>query len=155
MGRFDFVQGIGKKLSSFKSKKAKAARKLAESEVSMMLQELIREQRFNIANLVVDYNSINDVATIHGQVSKQAEREKIILLVGNIDHVVQVNDQMKVLYPEPESSFYTVQSGDTLRKIAHYFYGDTQYFTKLFEANRPMLNHVDDIFIGQVLRVPQ
>ncbi len=45
------------------------------------------------------------LATVRGQVNSQADREKIILAVGNIDHVAQVDDQLTVATPEPKSSF--------------------------------------------------
>ena len=69
----------------------------------------------------------------------QADREKIILAVGNIDHVAQVDDQMTVATPEPQSKFYTVKSGDSLSKISKEFYGDANQYNKIFEANRPLL----------------
>ncbi|MEK5750200.1 peptidoglycan-binding protein LysM, partial [Acinetobacter nosocomialis] len=77
------------------------------------------------------------------------------LIVGNIDHVAQVDDQMTVATPEPESKFYTVKSGDNLSKIAKEVYGDANQYPKIFEANKPMLKDPDEIFPGQVLRIPQ
>lgn len=68
--------------------------------------------------LSVTYNGSTDTAIIKGQVQSQADKEKIILIVGNVDHVAQVDDQMTVATPEPESKFYTVKSGDNLSKIA-------------------------------------
>jgi urea carboxylase len=78
----------------------------------------------------------------------------VILAVGNIDHVAQVDDQLTVASPEPESKFYTVKSGDNLSKISKTFYGDANQYNKIFEANRPLLKDADDIFPGQVLRIP-
>ena len=49
---------------------------------------------------------------------------------------------------------YTVQKGDTLSKISKQFYGDANKYTKIFEANRPMLTHPDKIYPGQTLRIP-
>ncbi len=54
----------------------------------------------------------------------------------------------------PTSVFYTVQSGDTLSKIAKAHYGDANAYHAIFEANKPMLKHPDKIFPGQVLRIP-
>src|SRR5690606_7068033 len=102
----------------------------------------------------VSYNGTSDLATIKGQVKSQADREKIVLAVGNVDHVAKVDDQMTVATPEPESKFYTVKSGDTLSKISKEYYGDTNQYNKIFEANRPLLIDADDIYPGQVLRIP-
>ena len=50
---------------------------------------------------------------------------------------------------------YTVKSGDNLSKISKEYYGDPNQYNKIFEANRPLLKNADDIFPGQVLRIPQ
>ena len=62
---------------------------------------------------------------------------------------------MTVEMPEPESKFYTVKSGDNLSKISKEMYGDANQYPKIFEANKPMLKSPDEIFPGQVLRIPQ
>jgi nucleoid-associated protein YgaU len=52
------------------------------------------------------------------------------------------------------SVFYTVQKGDTLSVIAKRHYGEANTYMRIFEANRPMLEHPDRIYPGQVLRIP-
>ncbi len=52
------------------------------------------------------------------------------------------------------SKTYTVQSGDTLSKIAKEFYGNANKYHQIFEANKPMLKDPDKIYPGQVLRIP-
>jgi nucleoid-associated protein YgaU len=54
-----------------------------------------------------------------------------------------------------ESTFYTVQSGDTLGKIAAEHYGNAGKYTVIFEANKPMLTDPDKIYPGQQLRIPK
>lgn len=49
---------------------------------------------------------------------------------------------------------YTVQSGDTLSKIAKQFYGDAGQYNKIFQANRNILNDPDKISPGQELVIP-
>jgi nucleoid-associated protein YgaU len=56
---------------------------------------------------------------------------------------------------QPSSRFYTVQSGDTLSKIAREFYGSASKYPVIFEANKPMLANPDRIYPGQVLRIPE
>jgi LysM repeat protein len=49
---------------------------------------------------------------------------------------------------------YTVQSGDTLSKIAKQFYGNANDYNKIFEANRDKLSDPDKIRPGQELAIP-
>jgi nucleoid-associated protein YgaU len=49
---------------------------------------------------------------------------------------------------------YTVQSGDTLWKIATQFYGDGTKYVKIFEANKNILKDPDHIYPGQELVIP-
>lgn len=157
MGLFDFVKGIGKKNTAPAEQQPAAPAAPAEpsaQEIANKLLGHIKSLGLPITGLSVNYNGKTDLATIKGQVQSQADREKIVLAVGNIDHVAQVDDQMTVASPEPESKFYTVKSGDTLSKISKEFYGDANQYNKIFEANRPLLKDADDIFPGQVLRIP-
>ncbi|WP_104471960.1 peptidoglycan-binding protein LysM [Acinetobacter indicus] len=157
MGLFDFVKGIGKKNTAPAEQQPVAPTAPAEPSAQEMANKLlghIKSLGLPITGLSVNYNGKTDLATIKGQVQSQADREKIILAVGNIDHVAQVDDQMTVATPEPESKFYTVKSGDTLSKISKEFYDDANQYNKIFEANRPLLKDADDIFPGQVLRIP-
>ena len=58
---------------------------------------------------------------------------------------------------EPESDdtpTYTVQSGDTLWKIAEEAYGRGADYMLIFEANRDQLDNPDLIRPGQVLKIP-
>jgi LysM repeat protein len=50
---------------------------------------------------------------------------------------------------------YTVQSGDTLSKIAKQFYGNANDYNRIFEANRDKLESPDKIRPGQELVIPQ
>jgi nucleoid-associated protein YgaU len=157
MGLFDFVKGIGKKNTAAAEPQAAPATPAEPTaqEIANKLLGHIKGLGLPVTGLSVSYNGTTDVATIQGQVQSQADREKIILAVGNVDHVAQVDDQLTVSTPEPESKFYTVKSGDNLSKISKEFYGDPNKYNKIFEANRPLLKNADDIFPGQVLRIPE
>jgi len=93
-------------------------------------------------------------AVLTGKAASQAEKEKAILAAGNTAGIGQVEDQVEVEASEPESQYYRVQSGDSLSKIAKEFYGDAGKYPTIFEANRPMLKDPDEIYPGQVLRIP-
>ena len=64
-------------------------------------------------------------------------------------------DNIDVEQQAPESTMYTVKSGDSLSKISKDFYGSTGDYMKIFEANKPMLSDPDKIYPGQVLRIPK
>jgi nucleoid-associated protein YgaU len=49
---------------------------------------------------------------------------------------------------------YTVQSGDTLSKIAKEHLGNANDYMKIFNANKDQLSDPDKIKPGQVLRIP-
>jgi nucleoid-associated protein YgaU len=62
---------------------------------------------------------------------------------------------MTVAKTEPPAVFYTVVKGDTLSKIAQQHYGSANKYPLIFEANKPMLKDPDEIYPGQVLRIPK
>jgi len=54
-----------------------------------------------------------------------------------------------------ESRTYIVQSGDTLSKIAKQYYGDSNRYMDIFNANTDKLSSPDKIQIGQELVIPE
>ena len=167
MGLFSFFKNAGKKL--FKSKEAEAAEKAAEARKAASdaaaWDEQMRKQKETLLrgilesldlpndNLSIFYD--DDVVTVSGSVEKQADKEKVILALGNVNGVAYVDDRIEVANPEPESAFYTVKKGDSLSKIAKRFYGNAMKYQQIFEANRPMLSDPDKIYPGQNLRIPK
>lgn len=53
-----------------------------------------------------------------------------------------------------KSNEYIVKSGDSLYKIAKYFYGDGEQFHKIFYANKEKIKNPSIIYPGQVLVIP-
>ena len=51
-------------------------------------------------------------------------------------------------------SYYEIQSGDSLSKIAKNFYGDAMKYKELFAANREVIEDPDKIYPGQKIRIP-
>ena len=50
---------------------------------------------------------------------------------------------------------YTVKAGDSLSKISKEFYGNSNQYIKIFEANRDKLANPDQIKPGQELVIPE
>jgi len=141
MGLFDFFRrDAGKKLGSADAPKAED------------IKQEVGRLGLDAQGLEVAVNG--DTVSLKGQAASQEQREKIVLAAGNVHGVAKVDDQLAVAQPAEQSQFYTVVSGDTLSKIAKQFYKDANKYPAIFEANRPMLKDPDEIYPGQVLRIP-
>lgn len=167
MGIFDFLRGSGKKVTE------------GNEEVEILnniLTALSGEASDgSLQGLQVHFD--DGVATLTGVADSEATRQKAILLAGNIKGVVQVNDdnlmvnkaiaaireedehvelpRAEIKQMEPEYTFYTIQSGDSLSKIAKRVYGDAMKWPDLFEANREVIQDPNLIYPGQQIRVPK
>ncbi len=150
MGIFKFLKNIGRN----DEKDAIEAQEETNRELikANKLTRFVLGLGLNVEDLKVQYD--DGTATVRGRAATQADKEKVVLAVGNTEGVEQVDDQMVVSTPEAEAKMYTVKSGDSLSKIAKEFYGDPMKYPAIFEANKPMLENPDLIYPGQVLRIP-
>jgi nucleoid-associated protein YgaU len=96
----------------------------------------------------------NGKVTVKGEGVSQEMKEKIILAVGNVEGVGEVEDGIESNDGGAPSTFHTVVSGDTLWAVSKSYYGKGSRYMEIFEANKPMLKHPDKIYVGQVLRIP-
>lgn len=157
MGLFSFIKNAGAKI--FKKKEAAPAPTTSaeaplteeQMDIAALTAEVIKLEGVNIQdmNLIMGKS-----VSVHGSTATNADREKIILALGNVEGICAVEDYIDVTNPEPEATFYTVQKGDSLSKIAKTQYGDPMKYPIIFEANKPMLSHPDKIYPGQKLRIP-
>lgn len=154
MGIFDFIKDVGEKLTGRDEDKEKhdADEALEERMKGNALMRHVMRLGLEVENLRIDYD--DGMATITGQAADQSTKERAVLAVGNTKGVAQVDDRMTVEEPEPAATFYTVQRGDSLSKIAKEEYGNAMKYPMIFEANKPMLSDPDKIYPGQVLRIP-
>ncbi len=165
MGIFDFVKEAGAKLGFGSGDDAREEGierlgadvqdedpGLANRMRGNALARAVMGHGFEVEDLRVDFD--DGTATVFGKVTDQATRERVILALGNVHGVARVDDRLEVAEPQPEAVMYTVQSGDSLSKIALAHYGDAMKYPVIFEANQPMLENPDRIYPGQVLRVP-
>ena len=159
MGILDFVKNAGEKLF-----------KPGEERRETAIEQHLASNGISGITVEVD----GDKATLTGTAKDMATREKAVLIAGNVDGISSVDDRISVRNPVASSAplataatpapataqdswasrTYTVQSGDTLSKIAKEMYGDAGKYQQIFEANKPMLSDPDKIYPGQVLRVP-
>lgn len=139
--------------ASSKAAAAKAAEEArAEAGKSVELENYVTKLGIGVSNLDIRFN--DGCAYVLGDCATQADREKLILAVGNVSEVDRVIDTVSIATEADESQMHVVASGDTLSKIAKKVYGDASKYPVIFEANKPMLSDPDKIFPGQVLRIP-
>ena len=138
MGLFSFLKGIGKKV-------------MPGREAEEITNDITESLGGQVNDLQVSYS--DGTVTLSGSVPTGAVREKAILLAGNVEGVDRVNDTIVVEADQPV--FYTVESGDSLSKIAQAQYGDAQKWQALFEANREVIKDPDLIYPGQQIRIPK
>ena len=165
MGLLSFIKEAGEKLFSKGQAQANMTAAQADPSSAEKLKAAndaagdailgyIDAQGLKATGLTVTYDGATGTATVYGVADSQATKEKIVLCCGNVQGVAAVNDQMTVDQSEPVAQYYTVVKGDNLSKISKQYYGDPNKYTKIFEANKPMLKSPDLIYPGQMLRIP-
>lgn len=142
MGLFDFAKNIGKKL--FGDDDADAAEKIKAH---------IEADNPGIDNLSITLE--DGVAKISGDVQDSAALEKAVLLAGNVEGVAEVElDNITGATPDESVTYYEIQKGDSLWKVAEKVYGNGGKYTKIFEANKEVIKDPDLIYPGQKIRIP-
>ncbi len=173
MGLFSFIKNAGAKAFNFKKKEEAVpmpqtsdvdVEALLNEQKAQMLEELVNNMKLDVSDL--DITVDGDMVTIYGNAATLSDKEKLILILGNVDGIATVDDYVNVLDMEVEAGddgyrrydgeaqFHTVAKGDTLGKIAKSYYGNAMKYPVIFEANKPMLTDPNKIYPGQVLRIP-
>lgn len=167
MGFFDFIADAGAKVFG------------PDDDIEEPTKPLSQHLRENgISPDGMKFKFSGTTVIVSGTVESQEAREKAVLVIGNVKGISGVDDQLVVASQvadntdvgeaasgggggggeapaeEWSSRTYTVQSGDTLGKIAKEMYGNAGKYPVIFEANRPMLKDPNKIYPGQVLRIP-
>ena len=151
MGLFSFLKNAGAKLLGRKAESNEAEAAADDANRAMLIKSIIEGSGVGINNLDVELD--DDKVTVYGQTESIEDKEKIVLIAGNIEGIATVDDRISVVAPV-QSRFHEVKSGDTLSKISKEVYGDAMKYNIIFEANKPMLTHPDKIYPGQMLRIP-
>jgi nucleoid-associated protein YgaU len=125
----------------------KSGKKLADEPTAEVLKQEVAELGLDAEGL--DFEVDGDKVKITGAALTPELREKVILAVGNVEGVAEVEDEAA-----DDAVFHTVEKGDTLSAIAKKTLGSANRYPEIFEANKPMLSHPDKIYPGQVLRIP-
>lgn len=167
MGLFDLFKRKNKATSA-----SNTSRNANNSEANMGLEveNLVRRNNLPVEDFSVDVKG--GIATVYGQVSSTSDKSAVLLAVGNINGILGVDDRISVVATETQTRStappvysggnsgsvsgrtYTVQSGDSLSKIAKQFYGDPMKYMAIFEANTHILKDPNLIHPGQELIIP-
>lgn len=147
MSLFSFIKEAGEKIVDLLTP--------GNANASEQLKDHVA--KVGLGNPNVQTTVDGDKVTVTGEVASQEEKEKILLALGNIAGVATVDDQITVAPGAVvvASRFVVVKSGDTLSAISKTVYGDANKYNKIFEANKPLLSHLDKIYPGQTLRIPE
>lgn len=137
MGLWSFVKGAGKSLFGGD-----------ETASADTLNKEVADLGIDTSNLDIQVEG-EKVVVKGGENLSAEEREKVILAVGNVEGVAEVEADL-----ENEPTFHTVEKGDTLWAIAEKTLGNGARYKEIFEANKPMLSDPDKIYPGQNLRIP-
>ena len=154
MGLFDFFR-------KDKGKKLFPENAAAEAKAEAIRQEIKRLGLPGDLTVSVEGSRVK----VGGVVPDEATRRKLMVITGNVQGIDQVDDQMQPQQAAPAATstpapsapprVHTVESGDTLSKIAKHYYGDPNQYPKIFQANTPMIKDPDEIYPGQVLLIPE
>lgn len=161
MGLFSFIKEAGKKIFKSHDEEQAATPGVQPDVIAANQKAAVRKYIDSVGLDIQNFDFTLDgdgKLTLTGECKTRADYEKIALTAGNIAGVVQVDNNMTITaetaVEEKESSYYTVEKGDSLWKIAERNYQDGSKYKVIFEANVPMIKDEDEIYPGQVLRIP-
>ncbi|GAB3630625.1 peptidoglycan-binding protein LysM [Pandoraea terrae] len=159
MGILNFIKEAGEKLFATDAKADPAPPEgvdvdAANRTAAEAIETYIRSMNLDATGLTVTFDGASRTVTVFGVAPDQETKEKIVLCCGNVKGVEAVEDKLSVSTASAESQYHTVESGDTLWKVAEKAYGNGSQYPDIFEANKPMLSDPDKIYPGQVLRIP-
>jgi len=141
MGLFDFAKDMGKKLFD------------SEGDASDKIKETLESDNPGIEGLNVSFE--NGKVALTGKAASAEAMEKAVLMAGNVQGVTDVDvSGLESPAADADVVYYTVQSGDSLSKIAKTYLGDAMAYTAIFEANREVIKDADLIYPGQKIRIP-
>ena len=140
---FDFAKNIGKKLFNKEDEDTAKAERIKQSLSVLGLP-------------AINVSYTDGQVTLSGKASTPEQKEKAILMAGNVEGVEKVNaDALEAPAQQAvQVDYYIIQSGDTLSKIAQRFYGNASAYPKIFEANREVIEDPNKIYPGQKIRIP-
>ena len=112
MGLISFLKGAGEKVFG-------KSDETLEKEKAEAIVNHINKYDLKVKDLVVTVDG--ETVTLNGEVSSVLERNRVVVVTGNVAGISAVNDNLILNVPEPvepEKQYYTVVKGDYLSKIS-------------------------------------
>ncbi|HWQ32590.1 MAG TPA: LysM peptidoglycan-binding domain-containing protein [Blastocatellia bacterium] len=109
------------------------------------------EKGHEVGLALQNVNLEGDKLLIRGVVPSEYAKDQLWNAIKSVDS--SWSDLTADINVQPGQE-YTVQSGDTLSKIAKRFYGDPNQYHAIFNANTDKLSDPDKIQVGQKLKLP-
>jgi nucleoid-associated protein YgaU len=139
MGFLSFAINAGKKLLGLGNDEANVKSEIEENNSSMPIENL-------------DVKVEGDTIILRGEATNEA-KEKAALIAGNIKGIKNV--QFEGITEDSQDNYYEIKSGDNLSKISKKFYGTSNLYKKIFEANKEVIKDMNLIYPGQKIRIPK
>lgn len=117
--------------------------------------DTIQKDGGQLENLNRDGDQLYLKATVSSEEAKNHVWDAIKAVdpsYGDLKHDIQVGAQAGQQAAKKSNQTYTVQAGDNLSKISKQFYGDSDKYKKIVDANK--LDDPDNIKAGQQLIIP-
>lgn len=162
MGLYSFNEDAGVNLAEIEEpaghtasqseKQEEMKKEQPNPDASEHLEKMVFEHTLEVDELsiLVEGKTVN----VSGSVKDQETREKLILLLGNVQGIAEVKESILVDEASEESHFYTVSGVDSLESISERLFGNPDKGQEILTANLPLIKGEKDLYPGLVLRIP-
>jgi nucleoid-associated protein YgaU len=106
--------------------------------------------------------SLSARITIPGHENSEAEQEEVIEQLSFEPNIpdsrsveTEIASDKKTAEDVEEPRYHTVQNGDTLSGISYQYYGSEHKWQKILDANRNVIQNVNNLRLGVRLIIPE
>ncbi len=137
MSLLSFALDAGKKLLGLGNDEENIKKEIEENSSTMPIDGL-------------DVKIVGDTIVLSGDADANT-KAKAALIAGNIKGIKEVTFEGV----NPEDQYYEIKSGDNLSKVSKKFYGSSNHYNEIFEANKEVIKDMNLIYPGQMIRIPK
>lgn len=137
MSLLSFAIDAGKKLLGLGNDEENIKKEIEENSSTMPIEGL-------------DVKINGDTIVLSGEADANT-KAKAALIAGNIKGIKEVTFEGA----NSEDQYYEIKSGDNLSKVSKKFYGNSNHYNTIFEANREVIKDMNLIYPGQKIRIPK